>query len=140
MLMAASIAKWGATVSARLGLLRNAPMTRPYVMPSICCRRLDIRCGSFATEMGYPRYVRFSPDSDRRTDIAGCLKRANRRHRDLVSSRHDRSRRYSDLDRRSALCSVLTARGALRTFDRLATRQSENSDADYFSAKILYRT
>jgi len=26
--MAASIAKWGATVSARLGLLRNAPMTR----------------------------------------------------------------------------------------------------------------
>jgi len=36
MLMAASIAKWGATVSARLGLLGNAPMTRPYVMPSIC--------------------------------------------------------------------------------------------------------
>jgi hypothetical protein len=34
--MAASIAKWGATVSARLGLFRNAPMTRPYAMPSIC--------------------------------------------------------------------------------------------------------
>jgi len=34
--IAASIAKWGATVSARFGLLRNAPVTRPYAMLSIC--------------------------------------------------------------------------------------------------------
>jgi len=36
MLMAASIAIWGATVSGRLGLLGNAPMTPAYAMPSIC--------------------------------------------------------------------------------------------------------
>jgi hypothetical protein len=44
--MAASFAEWGATVSARLGLLCNAPMTRPCAMPSICRCRSDIRCGS----------------------------------------------------------------------------------------------
>src|SRR5229473_7536963 len=39
---AASIAKWGATVSARLGLLRNAPMTRAYAMQSRPYG--DVRC------------------------------------------------------------------------------------------------
>jgi hypothetical protein len=36
----------------------------------------NICSGSIATEMECPRYVRFPPNSDRRTDIAGCLKRA----------------------------------------------------------------
>ena len=38
---------------------------------------VDVPFGSIATEMGCPRYVCFSPVSDRRTDIAECLKRAN---------------------------------------------------------------
>jgi hypothetical protein len=37
----------------------------------------NICSGSIATEMECPRYVRFPPNSDRRTNIAGCLKRAN---------------------------------------------------------------
>src|SRR5258708_12591697 len=41
------------------------------VRPSV-----EVRSGSIATEMGCPRYVRFFPDSYRRTDIAGCLKPA----------------------------------------------------------------
>lgn len=32
-----------------------------------------VSSGSFATEMGCPRYVRFAPDSDRRTDITARL-------------------------------------------------------------------
>jgi hypothetical protein len=37
----------------------------------------NVRVGSIGTEMRYPRYVRFSLDSDRRLDIAGRLERAN---------------------------------------------------------------
>jgi hypothetical protein len=36
----------------------------------------NVRVGSIATEMGCPRYVHFSPDSDRRMEIVGGLKRA----------------------------------------------------------------
>src|SRR6266436_104915 len=46
----------------------------PYNAPISCFP--NVRDGSIATEMGCPRYVRFSPDSYRRTDIAECLKGA----------------------------------------------------------------
>ena len=36
--------------------------------------------GSFSTEMGFPRHVRFTPGSDRIADMAGGPVRANSRH------------------------------------------------------------
>src|ERR1700694_236730 len=41
----------------------------------------SVRCGSFSTELGCARHVRFPPDSDRAADVAGGPVRANRRHR-----------------------------------------------------------
>jgi hypothetical protein len=33
---------------------------------------VDVRFGSFSTESGGSRDVRFTPDSDRKSDIASC--------------------------------------------------------------------
>jgi len=44
------------------------------------------RSGSIATEIGCPRDVRFSADSDRIADIAGGPVRANRRHQSGVNA------------------------------------------------------
>jgi hypothetical protein len=41
----------------------------------------DVRWGSIATEMRFPRHVRFPPVSDQIADIAGGPFCANRRHR-----------------------------------------------------------
>src|SRR5258705_5911748 len=35
--------------------------------------RSNVRSGSISTETRCPRHVRYSPDSDRRTDIVACL-------------------------------------------------------------------
>jgi hypothetical protein len=39
--------------------------------------RPNVRVGSNATDISYPRDVRFPPDSDQTADIRACLKGAN---------------------------------------------------------------
>jgi hypothetical protein len=46
----------------------------------------DDRCGSFSTELGCPRHVRFTPDSDRTADIVGGPFRARLGHGDTTRS------------------------------------------------------
>jgi hypothetical protein len=47
----------------------------------LMCRWLDgVRFGSFSTELGCPRHVRFPPDRDRGADIPVRQLRANSRH------------------------------------------------------------
>jgi hypothetical protein len=45
----------------------------------------DDRCGSFSTELGCPRHVRFTPDSDRTADVVGGPLRARLGHGDNYS-------------------------------------------------------
>jgi hypothetical protein len=49
-----------------------------FIVGGICAqfKPVNVAYGSIATEIGCPRHVRFSPDSDRRTGHRGCLKRA----------------------------------------------------------------
>jgi hypothetical protein len=49
--------------------LRYVPLRSQFPALGVCC-------GSIATEMDCPRYVRFPPDSGRPVDIAECLKPA----------------------------------------------------------------
>ena len=61
LLIAQRLGKLSANIAAYWTTVRLGPMSE---------------MGPIATEMGCPRYVRFSPVSDRRTDIAEFLKRA----------------------------------------------------------------
>ena len=67
--MAASFAKWGATVSARLGLLRNAPMTRlrhtvhlPLTVGHpLWVIRVDIATSAFSSAIDDSRHYDLEP-------------------------------------------------------------------------------
>ncbi len=79
-----------------------------WSIESLC----EVRCGSFATEMGYPPDVCFPPDSSGIADIADRQLRANRRHRPVGSAsirfraeRPPRGGRASDDARISGLAS-----------------------------------
>jgi hypothetical protein len=54
-----------------------SPVPRSVDHPLLPC--VQVSFGSFATEMGIPRHVWFTPDSDRIADIAGGPFRANTR-------------------------------------------------------------
>src|SRR6266436_5207321 len=80
----------------------------------------DVSIGSIATEMTHPRYVRFTPDSDRIADIAGCLKRVKNRHRS-GRRRGSRQRRWGDAF--SAGCPGMEILDAADSWPNRGTRQ-----------------
>jgi hypothetical protein len=88
---------------------------RTFADPRLCVSSVLIACPSWVSNASFRLCAdnfRFTPMSRHFQRPSACLKSANRRHRDLVSSRHDHSRQYSNFDTSELQCSDCTRRSS----------------------------